>query len=110
MSITVTSRITPTTSHPMRRAGDMVIERVTPKATAPIQTLTPTEPVQRTAPASLRTARADPAFVTHLLATAEQVPQTRTLRRADAGDADMAYRKAASVYAAVGVGRVDFLV
>jgi hypothetical protein len=31
-------------------------------------------------------------FVTHLIATAEQVPQTRGLRRATAADAQSAYR------------------
>jgi hypothetical protein len=31
-------------------------------------------------------------FVTHLIATKEQAPQTRSLRRATAGDADSAYK------------------
>jgi hypothetical protein len=31
-------------------------------------------------------------FVTHLIATAEQAPQTRTLRRASLADAQTAYR------------------
>jgi hypothetical protein len=36
--------------------------------------------------------RADPGFVTHLIATAEHVPQTRVLRRATLADAQAAYR------------------
>jgi hypothetical protein len=35
--------------------------------------------------------RADPTFVAHLIATAAQVPQTRTLRRAAPSDAQSAY-------------------
>jgi hypothetical protein len=35
--------------------------------------------------------RPDPTFVTHLIATAEQVPQTRNLRRAAPSDASTAY-------------------
>jgi hypothetical protein len=35
--------------------------------------------------------RPDSIFVTHLIATAEQVPQTRSLRRATAADAQTAY-------------------
>jgi hypothetical protein len=36
-------------------------------------------------------ARPDPTFVTHLIATADQAPQTRSLRRASLADAQMAY-------------------
>jgi hypothetical protein len=35
--------------------------------------------------------RPDPGFVTHLIATAEQAPQTRSLRRASLADAQIAY-------------------
>jgi hypothetical protein len=35
--------------------------------------------------------RPDPTFVTHLIATADQAPQTRNLRRATYADAQMAY-------------------
>jgi hypothetical protein len=35
--------------------------------------------------------RPDSIFITHLIATAEQVPQTRSLRRASAADAQTAY-------------------
>lgn len=96
MSITATSRVSPTTSHPMRRAGDIVIERET--APGDTRAITPTQPVVRAIPASLRSVRPDPSFITHLIATAEQVPQTRTLRRAEIVDVEAAYRKAAGVY------------
>jgi hypothetical protein len=36
--------------------------------------------------------RPDSTFLTHLIATAEQAPQTRTLRRASLADAQTAYR------------------
>jgi hypothetical protein len=36
-------------------------------------------------------ARPDPSFVTHLMATADRVPQTRSLRRASLADAQNAY-------------------
>jgi hypothetical protein len=39
--------------------------------------------------------RADSTFVTHLIATAEHVPQTRVLRRATLADAQAAYRSVA---------------
>ena len=36
-------------------------------------------------------ARPDPTFVTHLIATADPAPQTRSLRRASLADAQTAY-------------------
>ena len=39
----------------------------------------------------IRAARPDAGFVTHLIATAEHLPQTRTLRRAAPADAQSAY-------------------
>lgn len=98
MSITATSRISPTTSHPMRRAGDIVIERETVQNDT--RAITPTEPAARAIPSSLRSVRPDASFITHLIATAEQVPQTRVLRRAEIVDVEAAYRKAAGIYAA----------
>lgn len=82
----------------MRRAGDIVIDREVPQQES--HALTPTEPVSRAIPASLRSVRPDAGFITHLIATAEQVPQTRVLRRAEIVDVEAAYRKAAGVYAA----------
>jgi hypothetical protein len=87
-----------TAPHPMRRAGDFVVE----KNADVVDTvaLTRTEPVQRSAPVSSRTARPDAAFIAHLIATAEQAPQTRTLRRADVADVEAAYRSVANMYVA----------
>lgn len=99
MSITATSRVSPTTSHPMRRAGDIVIERE-PQSQPQSHAIAQAEPVTRATPSSLHIVRPDPSFITHLIATAEQVPQTRTLRRAEIVDVEAAYRKAANVYAA----------
>ncbi|MGA7806035.1 hypothetical protein [Bradyrhizobium sp.] len=39
-----------------------------------------------------RLSRPDPSFVTHLIATAEHLPQTRVHRRATSADALTAYR------------------
>lgn len=47
-------------------------------------------------------ARPDPIFVTHLIATAAQLPQTRHLRRAAPADAALAY--AAKPVAQTGTG------
>jgi hypothetical protein len=57
----------------------------TPAGTA----LVPTTPASPQAP--VRISRPDPGFVTHLIATAEQVPQTRLLRRAAPFEALSAY-------------------
>lgn len=80
----------------MRRAGDFVVE----KETAGIESvaLTRLEPVQHTTPVSSRVARPDASFIAHLIATAEQVPQTRVLRRADVADVEAAYRSVANIY------------
>lgn len=40
--------------------------------------------------------RPDAPFLTHLIATAQHSPQTRSLRRASSADADAAYRSTAS--------------
>jgi hypothetical protein len=49
------------------------------------------EPLRSTPTARLWRSRPDSIFITHLIATAEQVPQTRPLRRATAADAQTAY-------------------
>lgn len=46
---------------------------------------------QQRPPATGRLTRPDPSFVTQLIATAEQLPQTRNLRRAAPSDATSAY-------------------
>jgi len=50
----------------------------------------------------VRAARPDAGFVTHLIATAAQLPQTRHLRRAGPADAQSAY--AARLQPVAGVG------
>jgi hypothetical protein len=52
--------------------------------------VTTAEPLPRSQ-TLVRLSRPDPSFVTHLLATAEQVPQTRNHRRAAQADALTAY-------------------
>lgn len=97
MSISAT-RAYATTPQPMRRAGDFVVEKesIIVEAVA----LTRLEPVQHTAPVSSRVARPDASFIAHLIATAEQAPQTRVLRRADVADVEAAYRSVANMYVA----------
>lgn len=75
-------------AHPMRRAGDGVGLRRQSVALTP---------VERTArPASISsTARPDASFVAHVMAMAEQSPQTRVLRRAAIADVESAYARAA---------------
>jgi hypothetical protein len=49
------------------------------------------EPAPWTRTARLWRSRPDSIFITHLIATAEHVPQTRNLRRATPADAQTAY-------------------
>ena len=97
MSISAT-RAYVTTPHPMRRAGDFVVEK--DPAIEEAVALTRTEPVQHSAPVSSRVARPDASFVAHLIATADQAPQTRELRRAAVADVEAAYRAVANMYVA----------
>src|SRR3954454_16337813 len=71
-----------------RRAGDIAAAKVAGAA------LVPLAPAARTGLVSLQLNRPDPSFVTHLIATAQQSPQTRTLRRAETADVQAAYRAA----------------
>jgi hypothetical protein len=48
-----------------------------------------TQPVQWSRKSA--TARPDPSFLTHLIATADQAPQTRSMRRVSIEDAQTAY-------------------
>lgn len=93
MSISAT-RAYVTTPHPMRRAGDFVVEKEMHGVES--VALTRLEPVQHTAPVSSRVARPDASFIAHLIATAEQAPQTRGLRRAAVADVEAAYRALAN--------------
>lgn len=63
-------------------------------------------PVERPVPSSVvRTARPDASFVAHLIAMAEQDPQTRTLRRETPAVARGVYGRA-TVRGATNYGRV----
>ena len=55
-------------------------------------------------PARHGLARPDPAFVTHLIAMAALMPQTRLLRRAAPSEAQLAYRSAANQNLSVTAG------
>jgi hypothetical protein len=87
MSVAKVSRITATPPM-MRRAGDLEVAR------APGSGLVTLTPQVNAAPHALN--RPDPSFVAHLIATAEQAPQTRILRRAAIADVEAAYRSAAN--------------
>jgi hypothetical protein len=69
-----------------QRADERVAEDADPSCTALV-------PVVPTASWSHNRPHPRPSsiFVTHLIATAEQAPQTRSLRRASASDASAAY-------------------
>jgi hypothetical protein len=90
-------------AYPMRRAGDSAsaeAARVSAARAGAAQTetasvaLVAVEPVPRSAPVTSALARPDSGFVTHLLATFQQEPQTRQLRRAAIADVEAAYRAA----------------
>jgi hypothetical protein len=61
------------------------------EAKPPCVALVPMVQSAQWSPAHIRLPRPDPTFVTHLIATAEQVPQTRSLRRGTVADAQTAY-------------------
>jgi hypothetical protein len=72
---------------PEDTAGDGVHAEAQPPCVALVPLVQPAQWL----PAHIRLPRPDPTFVAHLIATAEQVPQTRSLRRATAADAQAAY-------------------
>jgi hypothetical protein len=69
-------------------ADDGVVFDATPACTALVPVI---QPAPWSPTLSLPLSRPDSPFVTHLIATAEQVPQTRNLRRATPADAKSAY-------------------
>jgi hypothetical protein len=74
------------------RPEQSVDDGVPADAKPPCVALVPTvASAQWSRPAS-QLPRPDSIFVTHLIATAEQLPQTRSLRRATPADAESAYR------------------
>jgi hypothetical protein len=89
MSLAKVSAIAASTA-PMRRAGDVL------PAEVPSVALVPLAAAKQAVPPSLRLNRPDPSFVTHLIAMAEQSPQTRMLRRAPTADVQAAYRSVAN--------------
>jgi hypothetical protein len=90
MSIARVSRIAASTAPMTRRAGDISMTK------APGMALVPLAPAEQPGPASLHLIRPDPSFVAHLIATAQQSPQTRVLRRAATADVQAAYRSVAN--------------
>jgi hypothetical protein len=74
------------------RPGHSVDDGVPTDAKQACVALVPVIPSAQWSQAPSRLSRPNPVFVTHLIATAEQVPQTRGLRRATAADAQSAYR------------------
>jgi hypothetical protein len=73
---------------PEQAADDGTVPAPQPACVA----LVPTAPSAPWSPVSRKTlSRPSSIFVTHLIATAEQAPQTRSLRRATAADAQTAY-------------------
>ena len=98
----IISRITPPNGpspHTPQTAvrQDAMDEPVASRAVVPV------ERVARTA--TRRPARPDASFVTHLIAMAEQTPQTRALRRATPSDARTVYDRA-TVRSADNAGRM----
>ena len=84
----------------MRRVGD-----IAPSAAASTA-LVAVAPVTRTTAPTSGAARPDPSFVAQLIATAEQDPQTRVLRRAPVADVDAVYRAANQNRTAMPTGSV----
>lgn len=81
------------TSRPSRRDGAAM--------SGPSKELVDVTPLRRTAPPAYSLSRPDPFFITQLLATADQSPQTRALRRAAVSDVQAAYKAVADRNAAV---------
>lgn len=85
------SRITPPTGpiqHTRQPAGQA---RVVDEEPAASRALVPVERAIRTS--TVGTARPDASFVAHLIAMAEQAPQTRVLRKATSVDARAIYER-----------------
>jgi hypothetical protein len=70
----------------------MAISKVSRVAPASVALVPVVANPRRLAPAAQCLTRPDPSFVTHLIAMAEMIPQTRLLRRAAPEDVQVAYR------------------
>jgi hypothetical protein len=77
-----------TTDRPEHAPDDGVFEDAKPACVA----LVPLAQEARWSRPLVRRAPPDPTFVAQLIATAEQIPQTRSLQRAATADAVSAYR------------------
>jgi hypothetical protein len=71
---------------------EQTVDGVPAEARPPCVALVPTVQSAPWLRATSEPPRPDSIFVTHLIATAEQLPQTRSLRRATPADAQTAYR------------------
>jgi hypothetical protein len=76
----------PSRPHPARRPPEAA------SGPAAGTALVPVDPVPERATAVLPSPRPSASFLTHLLATAERLPETRQRRRANEADASLAYR------------------
>ena len=74
---------------PRRRSTDVAPATSVANALVPLATAA-------SLAASYAVTRHDPSFVAHLIAMAEQVPQTRVLRRAAIADVEAAYKSVAN--------------
>jgi tRNA A37 threonylcarbamoyltransferase TsaD len=90
MSIARVSRIAASSAPAMRRADDVAATK------APGMALVPLQGAAQAGSTSLHLNRPDASFVTHLIATAQHIPQTRILRRAAIADVQAAYRSVAN--------------
>lgn len=91
------SRARPAGRNAGRRPNDT--EQTPPVSTA----LVPITPPEAAAKPASSLSRPNPAFVTHLIAMAQQAPQTRNLRRASPEEAKALYRAQPASAAARGV-------
>lgn len=97
----IISRITPTGPGP--HTPQSAARQEATDAPVASRAVVPVEPVVRTA--TRRSAQPDASFVAHLIAMAEQTPQTRALRRATPSDARTVYDRA-TVQSANNSGRM----
>jgi hypothetical protein len=73
------------------RPEEMASDGLLAEAAPPCVALVPLVQSAQWSRAHILLPRPDPTFVTQLIATAEQMPQTRSLRRGTAADAQTAY-------------------
>jgi hypothetical protein len=81
----------PSSDRPEQTIDDGVVINARPACVALVPTAQPA-PQWSQAPGHRPLSRPNSIFITHLIATAQRAPQTRTLRRASAADAQTAYR------------------